>query len=330
MENARATSDAYRRFACVEARGKSPLYERLCEGVAGDAELLGFLGRLSPAKRQPNLVLAAVRHLFGTQPDYPAFRSAVLEHPAEVAELLAARRTQTNEPGRCAALLPVLAALPQPLALLEVGAAAGLCLLPDRYAYRYGTYRVGTAELVFDCAPHGPVPLPERLPTVVWRAGIDLEPVDLEDRGAVRWLEALVWPEEHDRLERLRHAIEIARRDPPRVVQGDLLEALLPVALEAPRDATLVVFHTAVLSYLSEDERGRFEAQVRSLAAEWISNESEGVLRGLPPPDVAPRAASHFLVSRNGERVVALCDPHGRWLQWTRETGSDPVSRGTA
>src|SRR5215211_3964240 len=307
MENARATSDAYRRFACVEARGKSPLYERLCEGVAGDAELLGFLGRLSPAKRQPNLVLAAVRHLFGTQPDYPAFRSAVLEHPAEVAELLAARRTQTNEPGRCAALLPVLAALPQPLALLEVGAAAGLCLLPDRYAYRYGTYRVGTAELVFDCAPHGPVPLPERLPTVVWRAGIDLEPVDLEDRGAVRWLEALVWPEEHDRLERLRHAIEIARRDP-----------------------TLVVFHTAVLSYLSEDERGRFEAQVRSLAAEWISNEGEGVLRGLPPPDVAPMAASHFLVSRNGERVVALCDPHVRWLRWTRETGSDPVSRGTA
>jgi hypothetical protein len=46
-----------------------------------------------------------------------------------------AQSTQTNEPGRCAALLPMLARLPEPLALLEVGASAGLCLLPDFYTY---------------------------------------------------------------------------------------------------------------------------------------------------------------------------------------------------
>ena len=47
------------------------------------------------------------------------------------------RRTQTNEPRRCATLLPALAQLDGPLALLEVGASAGLCLYPDRYSYRY-------------------------------------------------------------------------------------------------------------------------------------------------------------------------------------------------
>jgi hypothetical protein len=47
------------------------------------------------------------------------------------------RRTQTNEPARCATLLPLLALLPQPLALLEIGASAGLCLLPDLYSYKY-------------------------------------------------------------------------------------------------------------------------------------------------------------------------------------------------
>ncbi len=34
--------------------------------------------------------------------------------------------------------MPVLAQLPPPLALLEVGAAAGLCLLPDLYSYGWG------------------------------------------------------------------------------------------------------------------------------------------------------------------------------------------------
>lgn len=49
------------------------------------------------------------------------------------------RRTQTNEVARCALLLPVLTRLPAPLALIEVGAAAGLGLRLDRWAYRYVT-----------------------------------------------------------------------------------------------------------------------------------------------------------------------------------------------
>ena len=108
-----------------------------------------------------------------------------------------------------------------------MGAAAGLCLLPDYYRYDYRGHRIGDGEVEFECAPHGPVPLPANLPEVVWRAGIDLEPIDLDDESAVRWLEALVWPEEQDRLERLRGAIEVARRHRPRVIRGDLLERWL-------------------------------------------------------------------------------------------------------
>src|SRR5438105_1990346 len=131
-------AENYRRFGRVSAAGKSPLYQELCEGVAADQEILEFLSRQPPAKRQPNLLLAGTRLLFGLQPKYAAFREMVLQHQAELAELLSSRRTQTNEPGRCAALLPVFCQLPQPLAVLEVGAAAGLCLLIDRYGYDYG------------------------------------------------------------------------------------------------------------------------------------------------------------------------------------------------
>src|SRR5262249_29701438 len=123
----------YRRFAEIEARGRSPLYKALALGVAEDAFALEFLAGLPEAKRQPNLLLAAVRHVAGTARDWPAFRALLVERGAEVCTTMLARRTQTNEPGRCAALLPILARLPQPLALLEFGASAGHCLLPDRY-----------------------------------------------------------------------------------------------------------------------------------------------------------------------------------------------------
>jgi hypothetical protein len=303
-----STAENYRRFA-REVAGKSPLYAALCEGVAGDPELLAFLDARPPRKRQPNLLLAAVRLLFGLQPGYAAFRAAVLAHPTEVAAVLETRRTQTNEPGRCAPLLPLLAALPQPLALLEVGASAGLCLLPDRYAYDYAGHRVGAAPVVFPCRPEGPVPLPGALPQIAWRAGIDLAPVDIADRDAVAWLEALVWPEETDRLERLRAAVAIARADPPRVVEGDLIERLPGLAADAPPDATLVVFHTAVLAYLERSQRDAVARETDALGARWIACEAPGVIPALGG------AERGFLIGLDGRRV-ATCDSHGRWLRW--------------
>ncbi len=79
-EEGRSTADNYRRFAHLEAGLKSPLYQELAEGVARDSELLEALASLPAPKRQPTLVFAAVRHLFGTQEDYRAFRGVVLDH----------------------------------------------------------------------------------------------------------------------------------------------------------------------------------------------------------------------------------------------------------
>ena len=170
----------------------------------------------------------------------------------ELRATMLTRTTQTNEPARCAVLLPLLAALPQPLALIEVGASAGLCLLPDRYGYDWGHVRLapaGPGAPVFRCAVTGPAPLPAALPRIVWRAGLDLNPLDAASGEDMAWLEALIWPEQDDRPPNLRAALAIARREPPRVVRGDLLDDLAPLMAEAPADATLVVFHTAVLAY---------------------------------------------------------------------------------
>src|SRR5436189_2923612 len=158
-------SAAYRRFAEDEAHGKSPLYEELARGVAADEEILDLLLSLPRLKRQPNLLFAAARHLFGTPDGWRRFRRGVAQRKDALCALMLMRSTQTNEPGRCAALLPVLAGLPQPLALLEVGASAGLCLLPDFYGYDYGGRRLrpedGELEPpIFPCAANAATPIP--------------------------------------------------------------------------------------------------------------------------------------------------------------------------
>jgi hypothetical protein len=147
------TAAAYAGFAALEARGVSPAYERLSAAVSRDGELLALLDTLPAARRQPNLLFGVVRFLGGPVEDPAAFHDyAAANWPAIEAEMRS-RATQTNEAGRCAILLPVLAALPQPLALLDAGASAGLCLYPDRYSYRYGSCQLGTASRSWTAPP---------------------------------------------------------------------------------------------------------------------------------------------------------------------------------
>ena len=296
------TADRYRRFAAREARGESPCFEAWALGVAGDAEVVALLDTLPEPKRQPNLVFAAARFLGLAAGPYAGLRDMLVGRWADVRNIILARRTQTNEVGRCATLLPVLAALPQPLALLEVGASAGLCLYPDRYSYRYDDRPVlGSSPVVIECATTGDVPVPVALPEVVWRAGVDLNPLDVRDQDSVRWLETLIWPEHDRRRARLAAAVAVVRAAPPRIVQGDLNEVVAGLAAEAPTDATLVIFHSAVLAYLAPDERARFAATVRGLDARWLANE--GTHDG------------SFLVTLDGT-PVARAAAHGHSLHW--------------
>lgn len=311
-----AIAKRFRRFAEVEARGHSPLYETLADGVAADPDILAFLAELPAAKQQPNLLLGAVRFVCGIQTSPGNFRAALLERRDAVRAEMLRRRTQTNEPARCAVLLPVLARLPGPLALIEVGASAGLCLLPDRYGYAYDGQAPFGPEPRFPCRADAATPVPVAHPAVVWRAGLDLNPLDVRNDDDMAWLETLVWPDQPDRAARLRAAIGVARADPPRIVSGDLLTALPALAAEAPAGATLVVFHTAVLSYVADpDARARYADTVHRLGAVWISNEAPFVFPGIAERLAGPVRRGAMLLAIDGE-PVAWTDPHGAWIDW--------------
>jgi hypothetical protein len=318
LDARRSTAENYRIFG-REAHGRSPAYESLAASVADDNLVLGFLATLPPPKRQPNLLFAAARYLLGGPPGIGTLRALVRRDQAELARVMLARRTQTNEPARCATLLPALAQLPEPLALIEVGASAGLTLLFDRYTYDYdghGQHRIAGSDPdapTLHCAVRGPAPLPARLPAIAWRAGLDLNPLDVTSDDDVRWLSCLVWPGESDREERLAAAIASARRDPPTVYRGDLRTDLAALAARAPAEATLVIFHSAVLAYVAAEDRERFALTVRGLAAAWLSNEAPGVVPGLPLTDFRDGT---FVLGLGGRTPLAFTDGHGTWLHW--------------
>jgi len=314
------TAERYTAFADVEARGMSACYEEWAHGVAGDPDTIALIERLPPAKRQPNLVFSAARFQGAPTGPYHLFRDWLHAHWIEVRATALTHATQTNEAGRCALHVPALAGIEGPLALLEVGASAGLCLYPDRYSYRYsGHPRLdpadGPSTVVLDCAVSGPVPVPDRLPEVVWRAGIDLNPLDVRHADDLAWLDALIWPEHEDRRERLRAAAAVVAADPPTIHTGDLIERLPELAASAPAGATLVVFHTAVLAYLDEAGRARFVELVGELPGHWLSVEARSITPGIDVREDIENDSTDFVLALDGVQL-GWAQPHGRAIRW--------------
>lgn len=319
--NVSQTAQWYSRFAQIEAPGQSAIYEAWASGVASDPEIIDLLQQLPRPKQQPNLLFACSRLLGCPVGAYPAFRDWVVRNWDAVAAQMLVRATQTNEPRRCALLVPPLGLIDGPIALLEVGASAGLCLYPDRYSYSYDGRRLdptdGRSSVLLECETTGNPPIPDRLPEIVWRAGLDLNPLDLRSDDDVTWLETLVWPEQQARRERIRAAIEIVRAEPPRIVRGDGIDDLPALVAEVPSDLTLVIVDSASIVYMMPEPRARFIDYVGSLPARWISNEGRGIVPSaaakLPPSNA--RELTEFVLALDGE-PLAFTGAHGQRLDW--------------
>jgi hypothetical protein len=144
---------------------------------------------------------------------------------------------------------------------------------------------------------------------------LDLNPLDLTSDEDTAWLELLVWPEHEERRRNLRAAIRLARLNPPRVERGDLKRDLPGFIEQAPSDATVVVFHTAVLSYVPDQmDRDDFARTMIESGTRWLSNEAPPIF-----PQFAEQAGpideGMFLLAANG-RPIAWTGPHGQSVRW--------------
>jgi hypothetical protein len=253
---------------------------------------------------------------------WPPFRELLEERRGWLARFVAEHGVQTNEVQRCFGLLPAFLALggDRPLDVIELGPSAGLNLCWDRYRYRYEEGAWGPegspVELSGEERPGPPGELLSVSTTVARRRGIDLEPIDVASQQGARLLEAFVWADQVERLERLRRAVEVVRADPPELLRGDYVR-LLPVLLaERDPDALTVVFQIASVMYLGDDAR-------RELAAVLAAAGAEGplVFLNATRPQAGWQGDGYGLLLQawpGGEqRYVGHLDFHGEWISWT-------------
>ena len=315
----------------------SPTYALLSRYIATRTDLLALARECHAGQPIPNLLFAAVKRVsqdaprtalarhyerttrgVGPASSLPsAFASFCDEHRAGILTLVQRRNVQTNEVGRCAHLMPafgiVAQAARQPLALIDVGAGAGLNLLWDRFDYRYSdgsAFGTGQSPVRIVCENRGPMPdIPNRFPDVAHRVGIDLNPIDLADDDQYRWLQALIWPDHADRMALLGNARRVWLENPVRVEAGDAVDRL-PGLIEAmPTGAALCVFHCHVLNQFPASARSMFAAILRSTSRRrpvyHVASEGERL-------DV-----TRIVNGRSQTLLSVLRSAHGRWVDWS-------------
>jgi hypothetical protein len=300
----------------VEARG--PTWEIL-RGHEDDPQfsvlglrLLGAVNRLVLTGEEPALgdayergdAATAWRQLRETLGrNAPALRDSI-DHPV-----------QTNEAGRSAALLfgflTVSAETGMPLRLLEVGASAGLNLRWDHYRYEADGFTWGPVgspvKLEFELSGE-----PPQLPTDVEvgaRRGCDAAPIDSSTADGRLTLLTYIWPDQKERIARMRAALEVAAEVPASIdLEPAAAWALRMLEQQVPGQVT-VVYHSIVSQYLGEEERATLFAGIREAGSRATAEAPLAWLRMEPADDLAD---VHLTLWPGGEdRHLARAGYHG-------------------
>jgi hypothetical protein len=266
---------------------------------------------------------------------FDAVDRAWSEHRAHVMRALQ-HPPQTNEVARSAMLLPGLLHLSaqnggMPLALLELGSSAGLNLWPDQWHYDFGCWQWGSPDAPLKLAAvwEGAAPrgFPDAL-VVAERQGCDLAPIDLQDPDEALRLQSFVWPDQIDRLTRLKTAITAvaAARNPAgapadaRVHQAGAAHFVAAALQRARPQFQTVVMHSIVWQYIAVDEQARIAAALQAAGARATAAAPLAWLRMEPP---APERPVELLctqwpatAAQGQTQVLARVHPHGQYVEW--------------
>jgi hypothetical protein len=286
--------------------------------------LLGGVHRLVLQGRAP----ALARHYESVGGDgdaaaaWPLLRDVVARHASELAGWVD-HVPQTNEVSRSIALvggwLVVAAETEKPLRLLEPGASAGLNLRCDRYWYEsrgqgYGDQ--GSPVRFLDRWSGGAPPLGTRC-EIVERRGCDRFPLDASEEDDRITLLAYVWPDQRERFELLRAALDVASRFAVPIDPADGAEWLETQLAELPSGRATIVFHSYFWQYLTPADatRGRHAIEdagdraTEQAPLAWLSLEEAG-------GDYAHSELRLRTWPGGKERLLATCHVHPHEVEW--------------
>jgi len=293
--------------------------------IASDFPALRWAGGLHRAAldgRAPGLA----RHYpsCGGSPDFDRlWEDADRTQAGMIDELIAFMKSppQTNEVQRSVVLIPGLHWIAQQLGpdmeLLEIGASAGLNQNLDRMAVQYSGQRLGPddADLALTADNRGAT-LPDAPFRITARAACDLSPIDATSaEGALR-LQSYIWPDQIDRLDRLRTAIRLAERHKPKIDAASAAEWLADRTTRPQAASIRVVMHSYMWPYLPQAER---HAVTNVLTAAGAAAKPGRAFVHLAMEDDDDHRR-HYLTARiwpgDETHVLAQAGPHGQWLNW--------------
>jgi hypothetical protein len=209
---------------------------------------------------------------------------------------------------------------PLPVRLFEIGASAGLNLRADEYCYvdEHGrAHGLPSSPVRLEVAWAG-VPVPDTMPRIVERAGSDIEPVNATTPAGRLTLMSYVWPDQHDRLQRLRSALEVAAHVPATVRAQDARGFVNE--LELADGTVTVLWHSVMWQYLPRSDQRAVLARLDALGGH-ASRDRVLAHLALEPLRRSPRSDREFLVVLRmwptGERrVLGSAAPHGLPTVW--------------
>jgi hypothetical protein len=275
--------------------------------------LLGGVNRLVLTGREPDLASA---YAGASAPAaWECFQDVLRRNAAELRKLLS-MPVQTNEVGRCAALVfgfgAVAGETGLPLRLLEVGASAGLNLRWDRFHYRADGFSWGPADspvkLDFVLETEQPPALPAEI-EIADRRGCDASPIDPTTSEGRLTLLTYIWPDQVERIARMRGALAVADREPVTLDREPAAAWAQRMLAEPVPGKTTVVYHSIVSQYLDDKERASLFGTIRA-AGERASDDAPFAWLRMEPAD--DRANLDLTVWPGGtDRRLARVGYHG-------------------
>lgn len=246
-------------------------------------------------------------------------RRAIQEYENLILDYLE-RPPQTNEVGRSMVLLGGFLEISKrfgpDIDVFEIGASAGLNMAFDQYYYDAEDWQWGDPNSIVQFKPNWKgLPPPLSLIKVHSRRGCDLSPIDAatqRDR-----LLSYIWPDQVERFNRIRGAIDYAKKASPKIDSMEASAWLQAQNDKVPKLRPRVFYHSIIWQYFSDAQQNKFRDLMVSIGRNAPSSSPVIWLRLEPAENKHHAELRMNIFSDNKEYLLAESGFHGEWINWS-------------